>query len=209
MKNPNLYLITLLLIFVISCNSNTNNNEKELENSSKIEATIGEKTVSEELQKTEPIYEEFQDESPKTGNGNFTDILKEYYEIIKGDGFTNVNPEIDRAFTEVLIKKKNGEVKMIEISESASSYSNKWQYFYKNNKLFYAYVKLEYENEQSGEMINEKRKVYFANNKCMLFLFNNSDKVKKYPEYEPKGIDILKEAYEYLQKTNNNKWNEF
>ena len=172
-----------------------------------------EETSSENSQTGEPIYTEFQDESPKTDKGNFNDFVIQYNEIIKGDGYTSENQSIKRMFTGVILKKKNNELKMIEILEGDRNYDNKFQYFYKNNQLFYAYIELSSSDEMDKEGMSifktEKRKYYFSDNKCTLFLFSNSDKKKEYSENEPTGNDILKEANGYLQRTEENKWNEF
>ena len=176
-----------------------------------IYTTLSNGTISELDLKTEilPIYEKFEEASPKTASGNYNDIIEQYNEIIKGVGYTQENPEIARYNTNVILKKKNEEIKMIEITESARLYDNKFQYFYKNDKLFYVYIELESANEDNYERITEKRKFYFAESKCILWLFNNSEGNKKYPEYDSKGNEILQDGNEYLQRTKNNKWNEF
>jgi len=170
-------------------------------------------TVPETVKELEPIYKEFQDESPKTDKGSFSDIIEEYNKIIKEEGYTTENPVVERMFTEVVLKKENGKIKMIEITENGKQYDNKWQYFYKNNELFYVYIKLSSSDQMDDEGMNiyktEERKIYFADGKCSLFLFSNSDKNKEYPEYEPKGSDILKDGNEYLKRTETNKWSEY
>lgn len=160
-----------------------------------------------------PKYVKIQDESPKTTTNGFKDFVNDYNEIIKGEGYTVENPEVNRNFTTVTLKKKNGEVKMIEIAESDRNYENKFQYFYKDGKLFYSYIMLSYSDgeDEEGMLVftTEKRKVYFKDDKCIMFLFSNSDKNEKYPDYESKGEDILKEGKEHLQRTKTKKWNEF
>lgn len=169
------------------------------------------KTVNTE--KLKPIYEEFQDETPRTAKGNVGNIVDEYDDIIKGEGYTIENLEIHEGLGNVVLKKKNGEIKMIEISESSSRYDNREQYFYKNNELFYAYFKSSSSDRMDEEGIRifttEESKYYFADGKCSLFLFSNSEQNKEHPEYEPIGSDILKTSNEHLQRTEANKWNEY
>ena len=165
---------------------------------------------------TEPIYEKFIDESPKTTNGDVSNIIEEYNEIIKGEGYTVEKPSVERMFTEVVLKKKNGKIKMIEIIESDSRYENISQYFYKNNKLFYVYLNYSNSDETDEEGMRVfktiENKYYFADGKCILFLFSNSEQNKEYPEYESIGSAILKTSKtgnEFQQWTEANKWNEF
>ena len=156
-----------------------------------------------------PIYEEFDDASPKTSSNDYIDFIEQYNEITKGEGYTQENPDIERHYTEVTLKKKDGIIKMIEIYESASRYDNLFQYFYKNDELFYVYISLENASEEDDSRNIEKRKFYFAEGKCILWLFNSSDGNKEYPIYASTANEILQQGNEYLQRTKDNKWNEF
>ncbi len=98
---------------------------------------------------------------------------------------------------------------MIEFAESGRTYDNKMQYFYKNNELFYAYIEFDNANEDNDERTTEKYKLYFEAGNCVLHLFNNSYKNKEYSEYSLKSNDVLKESIDFIQRTKNNKWNEF
>jgi len=163
---------------------------------------------------TEPVYEEFQDESPKTAKGNVSNIVEEYNEVIKGEGYTTEDIRIYGGMGDVIIKKKSGNIKMIEISESSSRYDNKSQYFYKNNELFYAYFKTSSSDMMDEEgiriFITDEQKYYFVNSKCKMFLFSNSENKKEYPaDDESIGSDILKISKEHLQRTEANKWDEY
>lgn len=174
---------------------------------------VKDKTAGAQVKDAEPSYTEFKDETPKTVKGNYTAFLKKYNQIIEGKGYTVENPDVKRMFTNVKLKKKDGKVKMVEIVESDRNYENKWQFFYKNNQLFYAYIMLSYSDGTDDEgmlmFTKEERKYYFNDNTCTLFLFSNSSKDKNYPEYESKWKDILKEGNEHLQRSKTNKWNEF
>lgn len=168
---------------------------------------------SEKTTENKPVYDEFKDSSPKTDKGDFDAIIKLYDEIIKGDGYVVENPDVKRNFTDVMVKKKNDKVKMIQITESDRHYENMWQYFYKDDKLIYTYIKLSNSDgtDKNGVTIynREERKFYFSDNKCILALFSNTEKNKEYAEYKSKGNEVLKEGIEYLEISKTNKWNEF
>ncbi len=155
-----------------------------------------------ELVEIASINEKFEDVSPKTENGDFDDIIVEYHKIIDNENYTKENPGIDQDYTTVTLIRDNDDIKMIELYESDRNYENKFQYFYNNNKLFYVYISLEHSNEDSDDWTIEKHKFYFTDDKCVLHLFNNSE--KENTEY--KSSDVLEDAKKYLQKTLSNKW---
>ncbi len=173
----------------------------------------GEPKAKEFVPSDEPVYENFKDETPKTDKTDFKNISEQYDEIIKGNGYTVENPQIKRNFTEVTIKKKDGKVCMIEIHESERNYDNKWQYFYKNEKLFYVYEELSnsYREDTEGMKIfdTDRFKTYFKDQQCILFLYSFADKNQKYPIAGKTGDEILEEGNEYLKIEKDGKWNEF
>jgi hypothetical protein len=139
------------------------------------------------------------------------DIRKKYQEIVKGEGYTTEEHFLE-CYTvsgvSILVKKKDGEVRLIEFASEGSR--SEWcnQYFYWKDKVFFVYLKDCYtDTDDEGIAVNEctEHRHYYKNKACIKSLFKEWSKVMGEEDKPlPKNtiIDDYKKANSEFDKAN-------
>jgi len=114
-------------------------------------------------------------------------IRKQFAEISKGVGYTESIPHFadeDCRFT-INVKKKGKEISMIELKRMEDTRSYSYQYYYKNDNLFFVYTRNDINEgeDENGKLtfrVFEYRH-YFDGTQCIKSLYRGF----KYQEKEP------------------------